>query len=162
MNRRLLQIALACLPLAALAGNGDEAMPRPNWTPEAANAVQDRKAARAELAELCRLARLGRSDELRWRVEAIAGGDDRPAPERDYILYELALALAELAIEAGLPAGVGQPSTVLSRMSRGHPQGWPRRRLGGPRKGRNRAVSRPNVHADHGIWGSDNGEIRHL
>ena len=95
MNRRLLQIALACLPLAALAGNGDEAMPRPNWTPEAATAVQDRQAARAELAELYRLARLGRSDELRWRVEAIAGGDDRPAPERDYILYELALALAE-------------------------------------------------------------------
>lgn len=95
MNRHLLQIALACLPLAALAGNGSEAMPRPNWTPEAATVVQDRQAARTELAELYRLARSGRSDELRWRVETIAGDDDRPAPERDYILYELALALAE-------------------------------------------------------------------
>ena len=95
MNRRLLQIALACLPLAALAGNGGEAMPRPNWTPEAATAVQDSQSARAELAELYGLARSGRSDELHLRVAAIAGGDARPAPERDYILYELALALAE-------------------------------------------------------------------
>jgi hypothetical protein len=95
MNRYLLQIVLACLPLAALAGNGGEAMPRPNWTLEAAAAVQDRQAARAELAELYLLARSGRADELQLRVEAIAGGVDRPAPERDYILYELALALAE-------------------------------------------------------------------
>lgn len=95
MNRRLLQIALACLPLVALAGNSGEAMPRPNWTPEAAAAAQDRQAARVELAELYRLARAGRADELRSRVEAIAGDTDRPAPERDYILYELALALAE-------------------------------------------------------------------
>lgn len=95
MNRRLLQLVLACLPLVALAGNGGEAMPRPNWTPEAAAVAEDRQAARAELAELFRLARSGRTDELQRRVETIAGGADRPAPERDYILYELALSLAE-------------------------------------------------------------------
>lgn len=95
MNRSLLPILLACLPLAVLAGNGGEAMPGPNWTPEAAVAAQDRQAARAELAGLYRLARSGRTAELQSRVEAIASGADRPAPERDYILYELALALAE-------------------------------------------------------------------
>ena len=102
MNRRLFQIVMACLPLTVLAESSGEAMPRPNWNTEAATAAADRQTVRTELAELYRLARSSRTSELHDRVEALAAGRDRPAPERDYILYELALALAEAPSETSL------------------------------------------------------------
>jgi hypothetical protein len=95
--KRGAQILALCLLLAATGAIAAERdMARPNWDRAAAAAAIDETRVRSELASLFRYARSGQSAELMHEVQHIARDRDRPAPERDYILFQLAAALGEL------------------------------------------------------------------
>jgi len=95
--KRSAQILALCLLLAATgAAAAEREMARPNWDRAAAAAAIDETRARSDLALLFRYARSGQSAELMHEVQNLAGDRVRPAPERDYILFQLAAALGEL------------------------------------------------------------------
>ena len=106
MARLITLLAVSVLFAANAAAEGRDALPRPNWHRAAAAEAVDMNAARQSLASLYRLAREGRDAELLEAVKAIAIGQARPDPERDFILFTLARSLGDLG-----PAYVG-PETL--------------------------------------------------
>ena len=95
--KRSAQILALCLSLAATGATAAEPeMARPNWDRTAAAAAIDEARARGELASLFRYARSGQSARLMREVQHISEGRERPDPERDWILFQLAAALGEL------------------------------------------------------------------
>lgn len=96
MNRYLsLLIVLLLLTFSASAADRDP-LPRPNWNRASAAEAVDVSDTQRTLGELYGLVRAGRGEDLLLQVEAIAQGRDRSDPERDRILYMLAVSLGDL------------------------------------------------------------------
>ena len=93
----MIRILLLLISTVILANDvaGDEAMPRPNWGRATASAAAHSAESRQSLAALFRLAREGRDSELLSQVRSITESSDLSAPERDRVLFELAVALGD-------------------------------------------------------------------
>ena len=94
MIRPLILISCVALSAGSVAAE-PEALPRPNWAPDRAIEASLQADTRDTLAHLYGLAREGRGDVLLQSVLAIDSDADRPEPERDRILFELAAALVD-------------------------------------------------------------------
>jgi len=109
------QILVLFFALATTGATAEErALARPNWDRDTAVGAIDEERVQGELTLLFRHARSGHSAKLMREVKAIAEGRDRPAPERDRILFQLAAALGELEPQTIEPEIIDYLSTTRS------------------------------------------------